>query len=565
MKVRILLTTCLLCGLSITLLCADAQPTDYLLTVATEPIKGLPWIVSNSTFTKKLEGGASVWLASGTYSLSVPSNVTIQYDGYADEVWVFSSWSDGLAQPSRTVELTANLALTARYVEQATPPPPPPPPTQKYFVASVDPKTHEDYGLTYPATYVFSIPSKTGLAAYKKYAGAEDWVRVPERFEGELFNGVEAARFSYGDGKAYISVAFSSYSDQIYIRIADVNESEVATSFLGISEFYDNRKCAVTVTVDDVQSANLVWGGDEKYMQAAKAFSDAQVWWTAGLVTSYCYDWSIYQAGINMGYVEAASHSRTHPDGAASFTNYDGEIDGSKQDIINNLDLPFKKGGKEYVWAWIEPSGYSDEIVRQKLGQYKYLVSRAVTAETYPTPWASWDSVNNHYSRTSSGLFMDIHSLSELNRAFDQVHLLGGIYQMWTHVGKNDWLPGGKGYEHIQYLKGHADVWYVSFGLMYVYHHTQKVVSVSLGDSAPGTIVQEATYIIYWARTFLPTDLNRDGTVNIIDITIAAASYNSRPVDSNWKLIADLDKNGIIDIVDITMIAKDYGKIVWLF
>jgi hypothetical protein len=59
--------------------------------------------------------------------------------------------------------------------------------------------------------------------------------------------------------------------------------------------------------------------------------------------------------------------------------------------------------------------------------------------------------------------------------------------------------------------------------------------------------------------TFM-TDINKDRTVDILDIAIVAKAYGTRPGDKNWNSIADLDKSGEIDIIDIAMVAKDYGK-----
>ncbi len=61
---------------------------------------------------------------------------------------------------------------------------------------------------------------------------------------------------------------------------------------------------------------------------------------------------------------------------------------------------------------------------------------------------------------------------------------------------------------------------------------------------------------------FLPTDLNKDGVVNILDITVVARAFGAKPGDNNWNAIADLDGNGEINILDITKVAKDYGKTV---
>lgn len=60
----------------------------------------------------------------------------------------------------------------------------------------------------------------------------------------------------------------------------------------------------------------------------------------------------------------------------------------------------------------------------------------------------------------------------------------------------------------------------------------------------------------------METDLNKDRTVNILDITIVAAAYGSKPGDPKWNVLADLDMNGQVNIIDVTMVAKDYGKTV---
>ncbi len=83
---------------------------------------------------------------------------------------------------------------------------------------------------------------------------------------------------------------------------------------------------------------------------------------------------------------------------------YDEEIGGSKQEIIDNLDLPFKKGSQEYVYAWLEPFGYSDSTTRAKLRQYKYLSDRATSSGD---AFATWDSVNNLFNRVGTSYIYD--------------------------------------------------------------------------------------------------------------------------------------------------------------
>jgi hypothetical protein len=57
------------------------------------------------------------------------------------------------------------------------------------------------------------------------------------------------------------------------------------------------------------------------------------------------------------------------------------------------------------------------------------------------------------------------------------------------------------------------------------------------------------------------TDLNKDGTVNIMDIAIVAKAYGSKTGDPKWNPIADVaEPYGEINILDTATVAKDYGK-----
>ncbi len=61
-------------------------------------------------------------------------------------------------------------------------------------------------------------------------------------------------------------------------------------------------------------------------------------------------------------------------------------------------------------------------------------------------------------------------------------------------------------------------------------------------------------------QTLLPTDLNKDGIVDSLDLVIVASAYGSKPGDANWNEIADIDNNGCINIYDFCAVAKDLGK-----
>ncbi len=59
---------------------------------------------------------------------------------------------------------------------------------------------------------------------------------------------------------------------------------------------------------------------------------------------------------------------------------------------------------------------------------------------------------------------------------------------------------------------------------------------------------------------FLPSDLNQDGNVDILDIFIVAKAFGTKPGGPNWNAIADVNRDGHVDILDIFAVAKDLGK-----
>jgi hypothetical protein len=56
-------------------------------------------------------------------------------------------------------------------------------------------------------------------------------------------------------------------------------------------------------------------------------------------------------------------------------------------------------------------------------------------------------------------------------------------------------------------------------------------------------------------------DINADGTVNIIDISVAAKAFNTMFGDKRWNANADINEDRIINILDITLVSKEFGKI----
>lgn len=80
------------------------------------------------------------------------------------------------------------------------------------------------------------------------------------------------------------------------------------------------------------------------------------------------------------------------------------------------------------------------------------------------------------------------------------------------------------------------------------------------------TVIASATYenqaatasAIFQIKQTIPADINGDGKVNIIDITLVAMAWGSVPGQPRWDSRCDLDGNGIINIIDITLVAREY-------
>jgi hypothetical protein len=73
--------------------------------------------------------------------------------------------------------------------------------------------------------------------------------------------------------------------------------------------------------------------------------------------------------------------------------------------------------------------------------------------------------------------------------------------------------------------------------------------------------VMHGTFMVQGTE-LLAGDLNNDGVVDILDITLVAVAFDSELGDPNYNPIADLDGSGVIDIVDITMVAINFGNTV---
>jgi hypothetical protein len=111
---------------------------------------------------------------------------------------------------------------------------------------------HNDYGLSFPVTYKFSIPAgESGLVTYRKTHLSDEWAIMTSKTSADFFNNIEAVRYDYVNNAVYVSTAFSSDSDDIYIKICN-NEREQVGTYQGIPRFYDDRKAGVIYSMESL-------------------------------------------------------------------------------------------------------------------------------------------------------------------------------------------------------------------------------------------------------------------------------------------------------------------------
>ena len=360
-------------------------------------------------------------------------------------------------------------------------------------VISIDHQTHVDYGLSYPLTYEFSIPiGSQGSNSYCKFQSGQDWSLIEEKTSDDFFNGIEAVRFDHANNIAYVSIGFSEYSDSIFFKITDDQGHALDAQYVQTSEYYDGREAVVTATADD-------WADwcHEKFIQTCQIFRNHNVWLSTAIVTSGVGEgtWVDIQTQIDSGYIEPVSHSRTHP--YAPYTDLEGEVLGSKQDLIDNLVLPQhnRSGDNEYIYAWVAPYGEYDDDIDSMVSVAQYLVSRMYHGDEHV--FSDWDQESFKYdpvgvSTEFGPLWLGTTDTIELNNSFDQVLEDGGIYHVMCHPNILEWDQEYP-WVHLEHISNRRNVWYVGFGHLYAYHFLQSAYpSLNLEVVAQDHIIPES-------------------------------------------------------------------------
>ena len=342
------------------------------------------------------------------------------------------------------------------------------------FQIAINSVAHQTYGLFYPVTYMFHIPSgSSNLSAQYRTSSTGTWNTLAKKSSTDFFNGVNAVRFDYSASTAYVSIAFEQNSDNLYVRILNSQSTEVPVTYLGMPSYYDNRKAAVTITLDDWASYS-----NTDFDNAATMLSGRKIHFTVGVITGAGPDISLIQKWANSGYMEVASHSRSHPctdqDYLAHGYNY--EIAGSKQDILTYITLTHP-----YITTYLEPCGFENSGIRQAIVSAGYLDERGFTQPPVQNTFSAWGT-DGAYQRAMYTVdtwslpwyTLDSAILAQANASFDSVYAAGGIYHLVDHPWQGRWYAGLTLDTHTQYIANRLDVWYAAFGELYLYHYVQE-------------------------------------------------------------------------------------------
>ena len=397
---------------------------------------------------------------------------------------------------------------------------------------TIDSTTHGNYGLRYPFTLIFQIPSNiTNLTCWKSRDGST-WEQLSEKTRDTMECGDECVRFDYDNNVAVVNVAFYPDSDDLYIKFEDGGGNIVEAKLIKIPKYWDDRRSVLVIMIDDIyRSWNNIGANSDTMVDC---FRSRGLWMTAAPVTQDT-DWDKLQTQVNEGYVEVGSHSRTHP--RIPYDDVESEIEGSKQDILNNLTLSDLQG--QFVLTYIDPWGECDNDIRNQLGISHYLAERAANVERvsgdYPEKdksicifYTNWDSANNLYERTAC-VTTPWEWEDNLGETFLRCRELGGIYIVYCHPSNYD---SAKTPQWADAVSGFEDVWYTGLGFLYEYWLIAErgLITVSGYD---GSAWHDISY----------TPAENNGLVGAVDLTPAAEEPNDLKLKpSKWTVIEDESK-----------------------
>jgi len=132
----------------------------------------------------------------------------------------------------------------------------------------------------------------------------------------------------------------------------------------------------------------------------------------------------------------------------------------------------------------------------------------------------------------------------------------------WRNAG-NKWI-GKATLVNAEGASGHADILNMVFGVkegvLGVSDVKLTYVLMSYGGDAVPAEIKDGVAATVFAQYYVRYDLNKDGVVDLNDITFALQFFGARAGDADWNAAkaADLDGDGVVDVSDLLLILANY-------
>jgi parallel beta-helix repeat protein len=172
------------------------------------------------------------------------------------------------------------------------------------------------------------------------------------------------------------------------------------------------------------------------------------------------------------------------------------------------------------------------------------ITGNSIVGNSYEAIGLYYSSDNNITGNSITNNQIGIAFYDSSNNSIGQNTFVNNTYQAYTESSVNLWDDGSKGNYWNDYKGTDSDQ--DSIG------DTPYIIDVSNQDRYP--LMNPSI------KPQLITDVNKDGKVNIIDISLVAKAFGTTPKDPKWNPDADIDTNRIINILDVTRVAIDFGK-----
>lgn len=379
------------------------------------------------------------------------------------------------------------------------------------FTLSIDQAMWQKWGFQYPVTYVFRLSQIADNAEVRRRhgdAGAPE--RLEEKTAADFFNGIECVRIDRQQRKAFVSVGFQTANA---MTLEMIGFGPVA--FEGIARYYDGRKAAYTLSLDNWgcnpwAHPGAPWRGpaddaSDNYQAALWVCRSFHLPVSIAINTRSAGGeawWRVVQEELKPGdrTWEPAVHGQTHPKDAAAYLvrGYREEILGCRDDILNHLpNIPYGRRIYEHILT----HGYQDEtIFKTDAGEFLFVRGFNWLDNPTSTDYALWNPTYRFYGpgglntkgydrfleqRDPKGRYY-AKDVAELNAAFDKVYQAGGIFYALWHPDRFsnsvlydprpgiDGLQGSTLMPHLAYVANRKDVWYVANGWLYSYRYVAE-------------------------------------------------------------------------------------------